>query len=162
MEWGENWYTGRAPFQFGTSAGSDARRFDCCQRHYRAVKIIDISDKMDADGTLNWNAPAKWTILRMGRMSTGSCTRPGGRETTGLDVDKFTEQNLKFHFDHMAKPLLDKPNVLRVRTLSFSVSTVGKPGRRTGRSSCPKNLKNVVAMASIPGCRSSRAEWSAR
>ena len=83
-------------------------------------RIIDISDKMDADGTLNWNAPAgNWTILRMGRMSTGSCTRPGGRETTGLDVDKFSRENVKFHFDHMAKPLLDKQNVLPGENIKF-------------------------------------------
>jgi hypothetical protein len=84
------------------------------------AKVIDISDKMDADGNLNWKAPAgKWTILRMGRMSTGSCTRPGGRETTGLDVDKLSRENVKFHFDHMAKPLLDKKNVVPAKNIKF-------------------------------------------
>jgi len=83
-------------------------------------KVIDVSDKMDADGKLNWKAPAgKWTILRMGRMSTGSATRPGHNSTTGLDVDKLSRENVQFHFDHMVKPLLDMKNVLAGENLRF-------------------------------------------
>ena len=38
-------------------------------------KVIDVTEHMDADGSLNWNAPAgKWTLLRMGTASTGACT----------------------------------------------------------------------------------------
>jgi len=83
-------------------------------------QVIDITDKMDADGNLNWKAPAgKWMILRMGRMSTGSCTRPGHNSTTGLDVDKLSRENVKFHFDHMVKPLLEMKNVVAGKNLKF-------------------------------------------
>ena len=83
-------------------------------------KVVDISDKMDANGNLVWEAPeGNWTILRMGRMSTGSCTRPGHNSTTGLDVDKFSRENVKFHFDHMVQPLLDMKNVQAGHNIKF-------------------------------------------
>ena len=63
-------------------------------------KVIDLTDKMDANGKLNWNAPAgKWTILRMGSASTGACTRPGNEKTRGLEADKFSREAVKLHFD---------------------------------------------------------------
>jgi len=83
-------------------------------------QVIDITDKVDADGKLNWKAPkGNWTILRMGRMTTATYTRPGNYATTGLDVDKLSKKNVQFHFDHMVKPLLEMKNVIAGKNLKF-------------------------------------------
>ena len=39
--------------------------------------IVDLTSKMDKDGTLHWDVPAgNWTILRMGYSLTGAKNRP--------------------------------------------------------------------------------------
>jgi hypothetical protein len=51
--------------------------------------IIDLTNKMDAEGNLNWDAPAgKWTIIRLGYSLTGIENHPASPEATGLEGDK--------------------------------------------------------------------------
>jgi len=84
------------------------------------AQVIELTDKVDADGNLNWNAAAgTWTILRMGRMTTATFTRPGNWATTGLDVDKLSRENVQFHLDHLVKPLLEMKNVTAGKNLKF-------------------------------------------
>lgn len=62
-------------------------------------KIIDITDKLSADGTLNWNLPAgNWTILRIGHTSTGHTNATGGG-AIGLECDKFNPEAVKLQFN---------------------------------------------------------------
>ncbi|MCF7849604.1 MAG: hypothetical protein K9M45_12200, partial [Kiritimatiellales bacterium] len=83
-------------------------------------KVIDLTDKMDEHGKLNWNAPAgKWTILRMGSASTGACTRPGNEKTRGLEADKFSREAVKLHFDSLIKPLLEMDGVKPGENLTY-------------------------------------------
>jgi len=52
-------------------------------------KIINITDRMDASGRLQWQVPAgHWTILRIGHTSTGHTNATGGAGK-GLECDKF-------------------------------------------------------------------------
>jgi hypothetical protein len=63
-------------------------------------KIIDITNKLDANGKLNWSVPAgNWTILRIGHTSTGHTNATGGAGA-GLECDKFDPAAAKFQFDH--------------------------------------------------------------
>ncbi|WP_421939810.1 glycosyl hydrolase [Pedobacter sp.] len=52
-------------------------------------KLINLTGKLNADGTLNWTPPAgNWTILRVGHTSTGHTNATGGGGK-GLECDKF-------------------------------------------------------------------------
>lgn len=52
--------------------------------------VIDLSDKIAADGTLDWTPPAgNWKVLRLGYSLTGKVNHPAPPEATGLEVDKF-------------------------------------------------------------------------
>ena len=63
-------------------------------------KIIDISDRVDTNGHIVWNAPAgHWTILRMGHTSTGHTNATGGGGK-GLECDKFNPAAAELQFDH--------------------------------------------------------------
>jgi hypothetical protein len=63
-------------------------------------KIVNITDKLGADGKLNWDAPAgKWTIIRLGHTSTGHTNATGGGGI-GLECDKFNPEVAKIQFDH--------------------------------------------------------------
>ena len=54
-------------------------------------QILDISNKMDKDGNLNWNVPSgKWTVLRIGHVNTGKRNNPAPREATGWECNKLS------------------------------------------------------------------------
>jgi hypothetical protein len=83
-------------------------------------KVIDLTEKMDENGKINWDAPAgNWTILRMGSASTGACTRPGNEKTRGLEADKFSREAVKLHFDSLCKPLLEMKGVKPGENLTY-------------------------------------------
>lgn len=70
---------------YATPAGSgpDAAGID-------PAKIIDLTDKMGADGMLNWTPPVgRWRVLRMGYSLLGVSNHPAAPEATGLEVDKY-------------------------------------------------------------------------
>jgi len=63
-------------------------------------KIINITDKLGADGRLRWKAPSgNWTILRIGHTSTGHTNATGGA-AKGLECDKFNPVAVRTQFDH--------------------------------------------------------------
>lgn len=63
-------------------------------------QIYDISDRMDKDGKLNWQAPAtgKWTILRVGHVNTGMRNAPAPPDGTGWECDKLSTAGPDAHF----------------------------------------------------------------
>lgn len=62
-------------------------------------KMINLSGKLKADGSLNWKAPAgNWTILRIGHTSTGHTNATGGGGM-GLECDKFNPEAVKLQFN---------------------------------------------------------------
>jgi len=63
-------------------------------------KILNISSKLSADGTLEWDVPAgEWIIQRIGMTPTGVMNRPASVEATGLEVDKMNRAWVNDHFD---------------------------------------------------------------
>jgi hypothetical protein len=63
-------------------------------------QIINITNKLSADGKLNWQVPAgNWTILRIGHTSTGHTNATGGAGN-GLECDKFSAEAAKIQFDN--------------------------------------------------------------
>ncbi|WP_223827538.1 glycosyl hydrolase [Hymenobacter armeniacus] len=62
-------------------------------------KVINLTDKLDANGRLTWAAPpGRWTILRMGHTSTGQINTTGGGGR-GLECDKFNPAAVSLQFD---------------------------------------------------------------
>lgn len=64
------------------------------------TKVIDITQYMDKDGNLKWNAPAgDWTIVRSGMVPTGVKNMPASPEGEGLEIDKMSKKHAAAHFD---------------------------------------------------------------
>ena len=60
------------------------------------AKVINITDKMQADGTLDWTPPAgQWRVLRFGWSLLGKTNHPAVAEATGLEVDKLDSQAVR-------------------------------------------------------------------
>ena len=67
--------------------------------------IVDLTDRVDAQGHLDWDVPAgAWTIMRFVCANTGLSLRLPSPESGGLAIDHFNAEATKFHFQY----LLDK------------------------------------------------------
>lgn len=77
--------------------------------------VIDLSDKMAADGTLAWEVPAgEWIVMRAGMTPTGTKNSPASPEATGYEVDKMSARHTEKHFyGHMGEILKRIPEADR-------------------------------------------------
>ena len=67
-----------------------------------ANQILDLSDKLSAEGKLDWDAPAgAWVIYRFGHTTTGALLQPCQWEAIGLECDKMNRAAVEFHLDHV-------------------------------------------------------------
>jgi hypothetical protein len=65
------------------------------------ASVIDLTDKMQADGTLNWTPPkGNWRVLRFGYSLLGTTNHPAPPEATGLEVDKFDGDAVRGYLEH--------------------------------------------------------------
>ncbi|MBO0330315.1 glycosyl hydrolase [[Muricauda] lutisoli] len=63
--------------------------------------VIDLTDKLQEDGTLTWDVPqGKWKIIRLGYSLTGRENHPASPEATGLEVDKLDEDAVRKYINH--------------------------------------------------------------
>ncbi|MEM8765342.1 MAG: glycosyl hydrolase [Bacteroidota bacterium] len=75
----------------------------------KITDVIDISDKMDSDGTLSWNAPSgEWTIQRFGMTPTGTKNAPSAPQGKGYEIDKMSEELIRFHFEQFIGKFINR------------------------------------------------------
>ena len=73
------------------------------------AKVVDLSDKLGADGTLDWSppAPGAWTIVRFGHTTSGETNHPASESGIGLECDKLSREALDLHWQKGIQPILD-------------------------------------------------------
>ncbi len=78
-------------------------------------KVVDLTEFMDVDGTLNWDVPeGDWVIVRTGMTPTGTKNSPASPEATGYEVDKMSKEHTEKHFyGHMGEILKRIPEADR-------------------------------------------------
>ena len=71
--------------------------------------IVDLTDKMAADGTVTWpDAPqGDWLIMRFVSVTTGGHTKHGRVEALGLECDKLSVEGARLHWKSYTKPVID-------------------------------------------------------
>lgn len=63
-------------------------------------RVIDLSGRMKADGTLDWSPPpGQWRVLRLGWSLTGTTNHPANPEATGLEVDKYDGEAVRRYLE---------------------------------------------------------------
>ena len=61
--------------------------------------IVDLSDRLSADGMLDWTAPpGRWKVLRIGCTTTGKTNSAAGA-AQGLECDRFNQEAVRRLFD---------------------------------------------------------------
>ena len=75
----------------------------------RRSEILNLTDKLDANGVLTCDLPpGDWTILYFGMVTTGQRNRPAPPEGTGLECDKMSKEHIRSHFHSMFDALFAK------------------------------------------------------
>lgn len=75
----------------------------------RADQILDLTDKLQSDGTLDWTPPpGEWTVMRFGSALTLAYSGPATPPGTGLECDKLNPQAVDLHWESYITPLLQK------------------------------------------------------
>ncbi|MCU7552153.1 glycosyl hydrolase [Chitinophagaceae bacterium LB-8] len=70
-------------------------------------EIADISEFVDKEGRLQWNAPpGDWTLLRIGYTPVGTLNRAAPDQGIGLECDKYSSEAFEFHFQKMMESFL--------------------------------------------------------
>ena len=63
---------------------------------------MDLTEKMDAAGNLDWEAPpGAWEILRFGHTTKGKQIQPAQWEAMGHECDKMNPEAVEFHMNHV-------------------------------------------------------------
>lgn len=71
--------------------------------------VIDLTDKMDEDGMLDWDAPdGEWQIMRFVSRNNGASSRPAPLPGVGFEVDKFDTIALKSHLDSFLGKIFER------------------------------------------------------
>ncbi len=86
-----------------------------------ATQVVDLTDKMDADGTLRWTPPAgEWEILRFGCTLNDHCrvsTCSDGWQ--GYALDPFDAGAFRRYWDAVVEPLIADAGPLAGRALKY-------------------------------------------
>ncbi len=81
-------------------------------------RILDLTSRMAADGTLSWDVPdGGWTILRLGHTSTGVENHPAPVPGLGLESDKLSRAATEFQYNALIKKLVADIGPLAGKTL---------------------------------------------
>ena len=82
--------------------------------------IIDLTDRMDETGQLEWSAPqGNWQVIRLGHASNFQMTRPCPHAAVGLECDRLNTRGMDSHFQNHLKPILDAAGAKAGRTLKY-------------------------------------------
>ncbi|NLG13209.1 MAG: hypothetical protein GX561_03250 [Lentisphaerae bacterium] len=75
--------------------------------------IIDLSSKMDADGKLEWDAPAgRYVICRFGYSLTGKRNHPTTQSGSGLECDKMSKAAVRCAWNGMMGKIVENAGEL--------------------------------------------------
>lgn len=66
----------------------------------KKADVIDLTQKMRPDGTLDWTPPpGHWVVLRFGYSLLGITNHPATAEATGLEVDKLNGKDVRQYME---------------------------------------------------------------
>lgn len=118
-----------------------------------ATDIIDITDKLNADGTLTWTAPpGEWNVVRFGYSLMGITNHPASPEATGLEVDKLDPAAIKKYFDNYLDQYLSATGGLMGSKggLQFMVTDSWEAGAQNWTANLPAEFQKRRGYNIIP------------
>lgn len=117
--------------------------------------IIDLTAKMNADGTLNWIPPSggsEWKIIRFGYSLLGIDNHPASPEATGPEVDKLDPVAVKNYFENYLDQYKDATGGLMGTKggLQFMITDSWEAGAQNWTANLPAEFQKRRGYNIIP------------
>jgi hypothetical protein len=115
--------------------------------------IIDLTDKLNADGTLTWTAPpGEWNVVRFGYSLMGITNHPASPEATGLEVDKLDPVAIKKYFENYLDQYMSATGGLMGSKggLQFMVTDSWEAGAQNWTANLPEEFQKRRGYNIIP------------
>ncbi len=88
-----------------------------------SADVIDLTDKMDAAGRLDWDAPrGRWVVMRTGMIPVGAQCAPASPQSRGLEVDKMSREHIRSLFDGMVGEFLRRTPPANRKALKYVIA----------------------------------------
>lgn len=97
----------------------------------RKEDVVDLTSKMQPDGTLNWTPPeGHWVVLRFGYSLLGITNHPASPEGTGLEVDKLNPDDVTDYMNTYLDNYKDAvgPELMGKRGLQYVINDSWEAG----------------------------------
>lgn len=106
--------------------------------------IIDLTDKMDKDGNLDWTVPeGDWTILRVGYQPTGRSNHPAPEGGKGLEVDKMSAKAVDIHFQESVMKMVNAGETGEDKAISFVLIDSYEAGHQNWTKGFENEFKTI-------------------
>lgn len=106
-------------------------------------EVIDLTSKMQADGSLNWIVPeGNWNIIRFGYSLTGRQNHPASPEATGLEVDKLDKDAVRKYINTYLDMYKDATGgMMGSKGLQYMILDSYEAGHMTWTKTFPEEFK---------------------
>ncbi len=107
-------------------------------------EIVDLTTKMSADGTLNWEVPeGNWMVMRLGSSLTGRQNHPASPAATGLEVDKLDKAAVGRYINTYLDMYKDATGgLMGEKGLGFMILDSYEAGHMNWTNTLPTEFKN--------------------
>jgi hypothetical protein len=134
-------------FEYASTATPDVPRKDAI----RASDIVNLTDKMGADGTLQWKAPeGNWTIMRFGYSLTGAKNRPAVPSGLGYETDKLSSRHVRAYMQAYTAPLMHTLGPLYGKSLQYMLLDSWEAGIQNWTDEMPSEFERRRGYKILP------------
>ena len=114
--------------------------------------IVDLTSKLNADGTLSWTAPSgEWKVIRFGYSLMGITNHPASPEATGLEVDKLDPAAVKRYFTTYLDQYKDATGgLMGKKGLQYMVTDSWEAGAQNWTGNLPAEFQKRRGYSIIP------------
>ncbi|MDR0394845.1 MAG: glycoside hydrolase [Tannerella sp.] len=105
--------------------------------------IVDITEKMDENGNLTWNAPAgEWNIMRIGYTCTDAHVSTSSRGWTGNVLDYMSKEAFDFYWNDVVEPIFKAAGDHVGHTLKYMETDSWECGGMNWTDKFPEEFKS--------------------
>ncbi len=116
-----------------------------------ASKVIDVTQYVSANDSLNWAVPAgDWIIVRYGMVPTGVKNSPAMPDAQGLEVDKMNRDAVVNHFNSFIGKIQNHLSSDDRKTLKYVVADSYETGPQNWTDSMAAQFKTTYGYDPLP------------
>ena len=108
-------------------------------------EVLDITDKMHPDGTLEWDAPqGKWVVQRFYGFARKSSNHPVNPEARGLECDKLSKAGVDEALGGMTARIMSEAKANGVRAFSSALVDSYEVGPQNWTERMPEEFRRIA------------------